>query len=76
MSAERFPSSTGSRSDRHGGPRRYTGGGTVDQVIIVFYPGLEFFVEMVEGKFYQGIFGGKQLGDDLSTLTVPLLQHL
>ncbi len=47
-----------------------------DQVIIVFYPGLEFFVEMVGSDFYQGIFPGKQLGDDLSSLTVPLLSHL
>ena len=47
-----------------------------DQVIIVFYPGLEFFVEMAGSNFYQGIFPGKQLGDDLSSLTVPLLFHL
>jgi len=47
-----------------------------DQVIIVFYPGLEFFVEMAQSDFYQGIFPGKQLGDDLSSLTVPLLSHL
>lgn len=47
-----------------------------DQVIIVHYPGVQFFAEMVRSEFYTGIFGGKQLGDDLSTLTVPLLPHL
>ena len=52
------------------------GNADFDQVIIVFYPGLEFFVEMAGSNFYQGIFSGKQLGDDLSTLTVPLLSHL
>ena len=47
-----------------------------DQVIIVFYPGVEFFGEMITSEFYQGIFPGKQLGDDLSSLTVPILPHL
>ena len=47
-----------------------------DQVIIVFYPVVEFFVEMIVSEFYQGIFPGKQLGDDLSSLTVPILPHL
>lgn len=67
---------TGSGPTHMGRAVTVEGDADFDQVIIVFYPGLEFFVEMVEGKFYQGIFGGKQLGDDLSTLTVPLLQHL
>ena len=47
-----------------------------DQVIIVYYPGVEFFGEMITSEFYQGIFPGKQLGDDLSSLTVPILPHL
>ena len=67
---------TGSGPTHMGRAVTVEGDADFDQVIIVFYPGLEFFVEMVEGTFYQGIFGGKQLGDDLSTLTVPLLQHL
>ena len=67
---------TGSGPTHMGRAVTVEGDAEFDQVIIVFYPGLEFFVEMVEGSFYQGIFGGKQLGDDLSTLTVPLLQHL
>jgi len=47
-----------------------------DQVIIVYYPGVEFFGEMIKSTFYTGIFGGKQLGDDLSSLPVPMLPHL
>jgi len=47
-----------------------------DQVVIVSYPGIKYFAEMVQSKFYTGIFGGKQLGDDLSSPTVPILQHL
>ena len=45
-----------------------------DQVVIVSYPGIRYFVEMVQSRFYTGIFGGKQLGDDLSSPTVPILQ--
>jgi len=47
-----------------------------DQVVIVAYPGIRYFVEMVQSRFYTGIFGGKQLADDLSSPTVPILQHL
>ena len=47
-----------------------------DQVVIVSYPGIEYFVELVQSKFFTGIVGGKQLGDDLSSPTVPILQHL
>ncbi len=47
-----------------------------DQVVIVSYPGIRYFVEMAQSKFYTSIFGGKQLGDDLSSPTVPILQHL
>ncbi len=47
-----------------------------DQVVIVYYPGIKYFAEMVRSKFYTSIFGGKQLGDDLSSPTVPILQHL
>jgi hypothetical protein len=33
-------------------------------------------VKMIQSEFYTGIISGKQLGDDLSSLTVPLLPHL
>ena len=47
-----------------------------DNVIIVYYPGVEYFSELVQSKFFTGIVGGKQLGDTQSTITVPLLPHL
>lgn len=52
------------------------GNAEFDQVIIVHYPGIRFFAEMVQSEFCTGIVGGKPLGDDLSSLTVPLLPHL
>ena len=47
-----------------------------DDVIIVYYPGVEYFSELVQSKFFTGIVGGKQLNDTQSTITVPLLPHL
>ena len=47
-----------------------------DQVVIVYYPGVEYFAEMLQSEFFTGIVGGKQLGDTLSSPTVPLLPHL
>ena len=47
-----------------------------DNVIIVYYPGVEYFAEMIQSEFFTGIVGGKQLGDTLSSPTVPLLPHL
>ncbi len=47
-----------------------------DQVVVVYYPGVEYFAEMLQSEFFTGIVGGKQLGDTLSSPTVPLLPHL
>ncbi len=47
-----------------------------DNVIIVYYPGVDYFAEMIQSEFFTGIVGGKQLGDTLSSPTVPLLPHL
>ena len=47
-----------------------------DNVAIVYYPGVEFFAEMLQSGFFTGIVGGKQLGDTLASPTVPLLPHL
>ena len=47
-----------------------------DNVIIVYYPGVEYFAEMLQSEFFTGIVGGKQLGDTLASPTVPLLPHL
>jgi hypothetical protein len=47
-----------------------------DNVVIVYYPGVEYFAEMIQSEFFTRIVGGKQLGDTLSAPTVPLLPHL
>jgi hypothetical protein len=47
-----------------------------DNVVIVYYPGVEYFAELIQSEFFTGIVGGKQLGDTLSSPTVPLLPHL
>ncbi|MBW2401721.1 MAG: hypothetical protein JRG80_21120 [Deltaproteobacteria bacterium] len=47
-----------------------------DNVVIVYYPGVEYFAEMLQGEFFTGIVGGKQLGDSQSSPKVPLLPHL
>lgn len=45
-------------------------------VVLVYYPGLHYFTSLVQSRFFQGIVGGKQLGDTLSIPTVPILDRL
>ena len=52
------------------------GNADFDTVAIVYYPGVEYFAEMIQSRFFGGIAGGKQLGDTLATPSVPLLPHL
>ena len=47
-----------------------------DRVVLVYYPGVKYFIDMLQSTYYTSIFGNKQLGDNLSTPTVPILQHL
>jgi hypothetical protein len=47
-----------------------------DTVVIVYYPGVQFFADMARSEFFQGIVGGKQLGDTQATPTVPILGRL
>jgi len=47
-----------------------------ESIAIVYYPGVHFFRDMLESRFYQGIVGGKQLGDNQSSITVPILERL
>lgn len=47
-----------------------------DEVVMIDYPGVRFFAEMFESTFFAAIIEGKQLGDSLSAVTVPLLAHL
>ncbi|MBW1813552.1 MAG: hypothetical protein JRJ39_07720 [Deltaproteobacteria bacterium] len=45
-------------------------------VVIVYYPGVEYFVSLIQSHFFQGIIGKKQLGHNLSVPTVPILSLL
>ncbi len=47
-----------------------------DQVVLVYYPGVEFFADLVRSTFFQGIISGKSLGDTQTNITVPILDHL
>ena len=47
-----------------------------DDVVIVYYPGVDYFSHLVRSRFFQGIIGDKQLGDTLVVLTVPILSRL
>ena len=52
------------------------GNADFDEVILMYYPGPQYFVDMVQSSFFGGISGDKQLGDTAVTVTVPLLGHL
>jgi uncharacterized protein (DUF1330 family) len=47
-----------------------------DRVAIVYYPGTAFFADMLGSSFYQHILPNKQLADNQSTITVPILDEL
>ncbi len=47
-----------------------------DQVVLVYYPGVEFFADLARSTFFQGIIGGKSLDDTQTNLTVPILDRL
>ncbi len=47
-----------------------------DNVAIVYYPGVDYFADMIQSEFFLGIVGNKQLGDSLAAPSVPLLPHL
>jgi hypothetical protein len=47
-----------------------------DRVALVYYPGVDYFADMVTSSFYQGIVGDKQLSDTQASITVPVLDRL
>jgi len=47
-----------------------------DSTLLVFYPGVEFFAELMRSEFSQSIYGNKQLGDTQANITVPILDRL
>jgi hypothetical protein len=47
-----------------------------DSIAIVYYPGLPYFTSLMQSRFFQGIVGGKQLGDAIALPTVPILDRI
>ncbi len=47
-----------------------------ETVAIVYYPGIDYLISLMRSKFYNGIVGGKQLGDTQAIPTVPILDRL
>jgi hypothetical protein len=47
-----------------------------DRVALVYYPGIDYFQQMVGSTFFNGIVGGKQPGDTLAAPSVPVLSRL
>ena len=47
-----------------------------DDVHIVYYPGIDYLISLMRSNFYNGVVGGKQLGDTLAIPTVPILDRL
>ena len=47
-----------------------------DDVNIVYYPGIDYLISLMQSKFYNGIVSGKQLGDTQAIPTVPILDRL
>ncbi len=47
-----------------------------ETVGLVYYPGIDYLLSLMQSKFYNGIVGGKQLGDTQAIPTVPILDRL
>jgi hypothetical protein len=52
------------------------GSADFEQVAIVYYPGTNYFADLLSSRFFQEIIGDKQLGDNLSVPTVPILRQV
>jgi hypothetical protein len=55
---------------------RIEGDAKFDAVALVYYPGIDFMQRMIRSTFFNGIVGGKQLGDTMAIPTVPVLRYL
>jgi uncharacterized protein (DUF1330 family) len=51
-------------------------GDQFDRVALVYYPGVQFFADLMRSRFYLGIVGDKQLADTQASITVPVLDRL
>ena len=52
------------------------GDATFDNVAFVYYPGVQYFHDLIGSTFFWSIAGDKQLGDTQATVTVPILHLL
>ena len=55
---------------------RVEGDADFDNIALVYYPGIDFMRSMVESTFFNSIVGGKQPGDTMAMITVPILGEL
>jgi hypothetical protein len=51
-------------------------GDEFDRVALVYYPGVQYFADMMRSRFYRDIVGDKQLADTQASITVPVLDRL
>jgi hypothetical protein len=47
-----------------------------DRIVFVYYPGADFFADMVQSEFFQSIYGDKQLEDTQAVITALILDRL
>jgi hypothetical protein len=52
------------------------GDASFESVVIVYYPGVSYFAELISSRFFLEIIGDKQLGDTQAVPTVPILGRL
>ena len=52
------------------------GDASFESVVIVYYPGVSYFAELISSRFFLEIIGDKQLGDTQAVPTVPILSKL
>ena len=47
-----------------------------ENAILVYYPGANYFADLLTSTFFTGIIGDKQLGENLSMPTVPIARQV
>jgi len=52
------------------------GDSVFENVAIVYYPGANYFADLVTSTFFTGIIGDKQLGENFSMPTVPIMRQV
>ena len=47
-----------------------------ETAVLVYYPGANYFADLITSTFFTGIIGDKQLGENLSMPTVPIMRQV